>query len=165
MFTIQERTGMMFRPPHTLPVYYIRVGEKSSNELNGRPHLLIRSGNGGRPFLYCSSLAESILRPKFQSHRHHTECQVADCCQHPDCVQRPPDDSWIVPHFTGSQDHAHGGHGNAAEQRNYKSPVPVVEAVDGESCPSSEKASTGTHRIGFQGQCRNHPCNQHREYS
>ena len=39
MFTIQERTGMMFRPPHTLPVYYIRVGEKSSNELNGRPHL------------------------------------------------------------------------------------------------------------------------------
>ena len=63
MFTIQERTGMMFRPPHTLPVYYIRVGERSSNELNGRPHLLIRSGNGGCPFLYCSSLAEPILKP------------------------------------------------------------------------------------------------------
>lgn len=141
----------MFRPPHTLPVYYIRVGERSSNELNVRPHLLIRSGNGGRPFLYCSSLAESILRPKFQSHRHHTECQVADCRQHPDCVQRPPDNSGVIPHFAGSQDHAHGGHGNAAEQRNYKSPVPVIEAVDGESCPPPEKASTGTHGVRFQG--------------
>ena len=51
MFTIQERTGMMFRPPHTLPVYYIRVGERSSNELNGRPLLLmIHSGNGGVHF-------------------------------------------------------------------------------------------------------------------
>ena len=120
---------------------------------------------GGRPFLYCSSLAESILRPKFQSHRHHAECQVADCRQHPDCVQRPPDDSRVVPHFAGSQDHAHGGHGNAAEQRNYKSPVPVVEVVDGESCPSPEKASTGTHGVRFQGKCRDHPGNQHGEDS
>ena len=56
MFTIQERTGMMFRPPHTLPVYYIRVGEKSSNELNGRPHLLIRSGNGGVHFYIVLAL-------------------------------------------------------------------------------------------------------------
>ena len=106
---------------------------------------------------------EPVFRPEFQSHGQQTQRGVAGGGHCAYVFQWLPDDSGIVKHRRRPKDRPHGSQGDAGKQRDHERPVPVVEAVDGKCRPSPKQTAPGTHGVGFQRQCGDHPRDQHGE--